>query len=404
MMGLFTPRYLKAGKDLFQAARKMLCYKRDLLPPTELELIEGLLARLTEALKSRNQAGVEEAGKQVETFFTERFPLPKDAELRENCEVFLVAIVIALGIRTFFIQPFTIPTGSMQPTLNGIIVTVPGMFAQDPLHARQLRERGIHVTQDFNMEMPGPLVRAGRMAWNGRSYFDVVSKEDDTVLGVTEVRRFWFFSYAKIECTKQTFYIPAPAATVATAFNLPPPDDGMHRQVIPRPIKAGEVVARGYVDAGDHVFVNKVAYNFRGPRRGEVFVFSTANISALTAPGAPSQFYIKRLAGLPGDELRVAPPRLFVNGSPATGFAFERVMAGTRENPKDGYRGYGNGPLFLTGPAATFQVPEKCYFAMGDNSYNSSDSRYWGTVPQDNLVGCGLLVYWPFNSHWGWIK
>jgi len=49
-------------------------------------------------------------------------------------------------------------------------------------------------------------------------------------------------------------------------------------------------------------------------------------------------------------------------------------------------------------------VPEHGYFAMGDNSANSLDSRYWGPVPEENLVGRGLFVYWPFNRHWGLIR
>jgi signal peptidase I len=49
-------------------------------------------------------------------------------------------------------------------------------------------------------------------------------------------------------------------------------------------------------------------------------------------------------------------------------------------------------------------VPERRYFAMGDNSYNSFDSRWWGPVPEENLVGRGLFVYWPFNWHWGLIR
>ena len=52
----------------------------------------------------------------------------------------------------------------------------------------------------------------------------------------------------------------------------------------------------------------------------------------------------------------------------------------------------------------TFKVPEDGYFALGDNSYNSYDSRYWGPVPEENLVGRGLFVYWPFNQHWGLIR
>jgi len=49
-------------------------------------------------------------------------------------------------------------------------------------------------------------------------------------------------------------------------------------------------------------------------------------------------------------------------------------------------------------------VPKHGYFALGDNSNNSYDSRYWGPVPEENLVGRGLFVYWPFNSHWGLIR
>lgn len=368
MMGLFTPRFVKNGKELLHAARKMLAYKRDLLKPADLALVENQLARLKSALTRRDEPEVTAVSQELEQFFGGRFPTPKNAELRENCEVFLVAIVIALGIRTFFLQPFTIPTGSMQPTLNGIIVT---------------------PTESLP---PNPLVRAGHMAWYGRSYFNIVSKENDRIVSITDQRWLWFFSYARITCVHQTLYVPAPAETVQREFDLHPNQQ----------LRAGEVVARGYVDTGDHVFVNKMAYNFRSPRRGEVFVFNTAGV--ITPLGQPSQFYIKRLVGTPGDELRVDPPVLYINGFPATGPAFERVMAGTYERPVDGYKGYCNGPRYLTSPQSTFRLPPNHYFAMGDNSYNSSDSRVWGTVPAKNLVGCGTFVYWPFGRHWGLIQ
>ncbi len=61
------------------------------------------------------------------------------------------------------------------------------------------------------------------------------------------------------------------------------------------------------------------------------------------------------------------------------------------------------GPIHLD-LAKPFRVPDEGYFAMGDNSYNSLDSRYWGPVPEENLVGRGLFVYWPFNRHWGLIR
>ena len=374
MIGFFAPRYVKNGQEMLHAARKMLSYKRDLLQAADLQWVEEQISKLSEALRQRNRPAVEEASHELDRFFGERFPTPKHPDLRENCEVFLVAIVIALGIRTFFLQPFTIPTGSMQPTLNGIKV------------------------ESTQTPPPGPLVRAFELVCSGRSYFNVVSKEDDTVISLRDVTRFRFFNYTEIQCVKQSFLVPAPSRGLTERFHLQPGT----------PLHAGQVVARGYADTGDHVFVNKVAYNFRAPRRGEVFVFTTANIQTeenKMNPGGPSQFYIKRLAGLPGDELRIDPPQLFINGHLATGFAFERVMAGTYNHPKDGYRGYAQGPQFgyLYSPTATFPVPEKHYFALGDNSYNSADSRYWGTVPEENLVGCGMFVYWPFTKHWGFI-
>jgi len=74
-----------------------------------------------------------------------------------------------------------------------------------------------------------------------------------------------------------------------------------------------------------------------------------------------------------------------------------------------GYKGYSNGPQgstfqYLGNPADVRVVPEHCYFALGDNSYHSSDSRDWGPVPQSNVVGRGWMVYWPFSRHWGSVR
>ncbi|PYI73335.1 MAG: signal peptidase I, partial [Verrucomicrobia bacterium] len=83
----------------------------------------------------------------------------------------------------------------------------------------------------------------------------------------------------------------------------------------------------------------------------------------------------------------------------AEGYGFERVMSA-----RPPYRGYAFGHEYLSKPDQTYKVPRDGYFAMGDNSYNSFDSRYWGPVPVENLVGRGLFVYWPFYPHWGLIR
>ena len=158
---------------------------------------------------------------------------------------------------------------------------------------------------------------------------------------------------------------------------------------------------------GDQVFVDKFTYNFRLPRREDVFVFNTAGIEGIPIadPLVKSEFYIKRLGATPGDTLRIDHPRLYINGAIAQGASFGRVMAAQSGS---GYRGYANFARYpfryLGTPAETFTVPPNSYFALGDNSYNSLDSRAWGVVPAENVVGRGLFVYWPFTRHWGLIR
>ena len=111
------------------------------------------------------------------------------------------------------------------------------------------------------------------------------------------------------------------------------------------------------------------------------------------------QYYIKRLVGRPGDVLEVREPVLYRNGEPIEGsIAF---AANARREGK--YGGYFNGPAPGTYLARgeKITVPPRSYFAMGDNSGNSQDGRYWGYVPGKDVVGRPLFVYYPFTRHWG---
>jgi signal peptidase I len=192
-------------------------------------------------------------------------------------------------------------------------------------------------------------------------------------------------------------------------------DSQFLRQARGKVFEPGEPILRGYFDAGDHVFVDKISYNFRSPRRGETFVFTTQGIPLLMQPGKSSTFYIKRLVGLPGDQLQLRAPELYINGERAREPGMVRVMTGTPDKPNNGYMGYGNrfdtarwdqpaapSPLrYLGSPDEPFTLRPKEYFAMGDNSYNSWDSRGWGTVPEKTIMGRALVVYWPFWPHFG---
>ena len=373
-MLFFTPGYLKEAKHYVHGVKKFLSYKRDILPADQIEKIETRLDALKKAMGSRSRDAVQGAIRELDSLIGKISPPPKDAAWRENVEVFLVAIVIAAGIKAYMLQPFRIPTGSMQPTLYGIVGT------------------------PTNTPPPNPLVRAFEFVWLGRHYVDLKAKETDVVLGLREHTYLNFFTFTEIVFRNGSYTLFVPRDPLARYFNVRPG----------RVYQAGETIACGHMDTGDQVFVDKVSYNFVKPAAGDVFVFKTTGIKKIEDhldPAMGSQHYIKRLAGMPGQTLRIDPPRLFVNGNIPEKFVFQRVMAA-----KDGYNGYSNAPegggpfTYLGSPSETFKVPNDGYFALGDNSLHSADSRDWGPVPERNVAGRGLFVYWPFTSRWGFIR
>ena len=368
---MFTPRYVKHSKLLLRHAHKYLRYKRDVLAESMAEEIRAGMRRLQAALRQRDRKQIETRAEELDAKLHKLMPVTWESHWRENCEVILVAIVVAVGIRSYFLQPFKIPTGSMQPTLNGII----GHEIKPPT------------------PLPNFLQQIAEFVLRGRNYIDIVSREDDQVLQVEQKKFFFFFTFSRLICQHQRFLVYAPPDTLRDYWDIKPG----------RTFRKGDVVARGAVDTGDQVFVDKFTYNFVKPHRGDVFVFRTNNIAGIAGdPEAGQPFYIKRLAGVPGDTLKIDSPLLFVNGKIAEGYGFKRVM-----DAQDDYHGYSNPGLnakYLTNSDVTFRVPDGSYFALGDNSYHSSDSRYWGLVPEENLVGRGVIVYWPFVPHWGLIR
>lgn len=135
------------------------------------------------------------------------------------------------------------------------------------------------------------------------------------------------------------------------------------------------------VNAGDQVLM-------RGhitPRRGDIIVFDTSDIPQLSPPGAEPQIYTKRLVGLPGETVRIADGRLFVNGQPMP------------MRNKDGEIRYQNDrrASYLSTAEETITVPPDSYFVLGDNSANSADSRFWGFVPAQSVLGRVTYCYGP---------
>lgn len=373
-MFFLTPRYRKEAKLVLRAARKLLRYRKDILPEKQIIALREGITRLEVALRKRHRDDIITAAEKLHHTFDLAAPRPSLDGLRENTEVILVALVIALGVRAYFLQPFKIPTGSMQPTLYGVTGT---QTVEPP---------------------PSWPVRAVEFLLRGRTYINVVAEQNDTVIGLREITKLHFFTSTEIITRTRTYTVPAPQDVVRRDFQIQPG----------RPITAGVPIVRGYADSGDQLFVDKVTYNFVRPQSGDVFVFRTTGIRQIEAglpPGMGSQYYIKRLAGVGGQTLRIDPPNLYVDGQLASLPVFRRVMS--CEDRYAGYsntsRGGGSFPM-LGSPNDSFRVPLGTYFALGDNSYNSSDSRVFGPVPEQNVVGRGLVVYWPLIGQWGLIR
>jgi signal peptidase I len=140
------------------------------------------------------------------------------------------------------------------------------------------------------------------------------------------------------------------------------------------------------ISAGDHVLMEGFTFLSRPPRRGDIVVFDTDwTEPAQTMPLPPSTMYVKRIAGLPGDHLRIEEGTFYVNDAP---LALINVAGEIRYvvPPK---------AVLLASNQATLTVPPGCYFVLGDYSANSFDSRFWGFVPERNIMGVVRFCYWP---------
>ncbi|MCD6231843.1 signal peptidase I [Candidatus Aerophobetes bacterium] len=123
----------------------------------------------------------------------------------------------------------------------------------------------------------------------------------------------------------------------------------------------------------DRIMAYKFCYGLKNVDRGDILVFKY--------PLNPKQNFVKRVIGLPGDEILIKDKKLYVNGKLINEPYVIHEDDYLRGFPRDEY-----GPV---------KVPLDSVFVMGDNRDNSADSRYWGFVPQQNLVGEAFLLYWP---------
>jgi signal peptidase I len=162
------------------------------------------------------------------------------------------------------------------------------------------------------------------------------------------------------------------------------------------------------VMVGDHLLVDKLSYApsdalskhllpYTEPKRGDIIVFRW--------PIDISQNYVKRCMGLPGDHIKLVDKELYLNGKKLVEPYIQHVrpeLEMYRDNfPADAYGPvYDRGRKMLSDNVVNGEliVPEGNYFAMGDNRDNSLDSRYWGFVPRENIIGKPLVIFWSYDA------
>jgi len=122
---------------------------------------------------------------------------------------------------------------------------------------------------------------------------------------------------------------------------------------------------------GQYLVVNEIGYRFETPQRGDVVVFKY--------PLDPSQYYIKRIVGLPGETVEIRSGQILINNS---------ILDESEYFSKE----------ILTQGNIKIKLDQDKYFVLGDNRKASSDSRQWGALPQDNIIGQVWIRAWPFNQ------
>ena len=188
--------------------------------------------------------------------------------------------------------------------------------------------------------------------------------------------------------------LPAPLAgllelglIVALALGLA---EGVQAAVV-KPFRIPSGSMEPTLEVGQRVLVNRLVYDFQSPHRGEIVVFHPPDsLTCAVAVGATepcprgsghpaSDYFVKRIIGLPGDRISIREGHPVINGHELTNEPYITPCGDAEEcNMPD-----------------TITIPPGHYFLMGDNRGDSDDSRFWGPIPESWIVGAVFFTYWP---------
>jgi signal peptidase I len=414
-----------AAATCLEWADKVWAYRRDLLTQAQSSELRRLSSELRERLASG--AGAIELRTRIQSLESALGRMggavyPRSA-LAENVEFLLVVAIVIIGFRSYFVQNFVIPTNSMWPTYNGM---TPEVFRSPGQEPGALREAGRILAAGawpYRLDAPAdgevliPIGGPGNHGYvhcsmvPGRTLLVLPAKEREYTFLVggeavrTRVPEEFDLDWAVYDAflggrgayTHQRM-AEAVRARLQAGLYVDRVVDGelMHCLKTGRVARAGERIFAFDEIAGDKVLAERVSYNFVRPSIGSGFVFSTGKIPGIARIHGDT-YYIKRLVGLPGDTLEVKGATLYRNGAPIGGAgAFDAESRQLGRYP--GYEASG-----LLAPGRTVRVEPGSFFGLGDNSPNSGDGREWGFVPQKEVLGRAIAVYYPF-VRWGFAR
>lgn len=415
----------KQANELLQAARKVYDYRRDVissdrlneltLAVEELNTLQQASATSAEPLEAsmkRLDALLRKVGGKIypKTFWT------------DNLEVALVAAILVIGVRTFFFQPFIIPTNSMYPTYSGMNAVVYNAdtspsAAMNGVNKIRLGATHYEVSAPQGGTVQVPVFSRGdhpadyALRGQGIARFSIVNGRKWFGLLPTQLREYIFLvdnqpvalrvplEFNLDDVIRQTFF--------PDHENLGDVVMDQHREqridarstspalLTGVQLSAGGSVVEFDITLGDALFVDRLSYHFKRPSVGDPFVFRTRDIRGIEGTGYVDKYYIKRVGGVGGETLEIKEGALYANGKPR-----DEVDAFTDNANKAGeYGGYINQSLLAKGKELV--IPEDKFVALGDNSANSLDSRYWGFVPERSIIGKAIFIYYPFTRRWG---
>jgi signal peptidase I len=360
-------------KEILHYTKHVRHMHEDITDPEKIRQLHELEKSARRIRRTADVSKIEAAGNQLVELCEKTVPPKKHPKVRENIEVLFVAIAAAMAIRAYFFQPFKIPTGSMQPTLYGITIQAEPTIKTD-----------------------NPVAKMANLLLFGERRQAVCAKTSGYLRMVTDLH-----GMTKLDLqtdkgrTHYTLYINDVPHKIPAALLME--NQERIRSLLGKKINKGDILVgiKGVTKSGDYILVNRVKYNFIRPKRGDIAVFDTRE---LTHPQVrKDNYYIKRMVGLPDETISINPPYLLVDGQKPTDPRFDKIF-----NDAERYDGYHFGsktvePVLISKSGDLIRTASDEYLFFGDNTTMSLDGRYFGPVNRKRILGPAFFVCWPLD-------